>query len=579
MANFSKGMGKKIKELYEKVNNENFAPAIPEYILKLEYQKLKDLKKEGDAVVSKLRGGFGSFGGNHDDAFNNTKESVEKFVGNVNAYIEDNPDVKSKMRNLIKKIEKEINNLKSSNIITSNIDFRKSEKTTDYRNIITVKDYSKKCDEILKDIKEFKKTYGKTDTKFNKEKFELEKEKLLENYQESIIAFTTELAKIKTYFEECSYNGDKKYELSAIEEDLKKYIDKLNIKHGFSLKVATNIGVDFTITDKKITIFNDYQDGKSRYKELFKNKFNEVVGNPKDEENTDGTFCGLYIALKKAEEDKQKFNKEDLEIIKNGAVVYKDFVKEISKICDQFSLAGEQFYQLEKQNKDFALELKKQNIPNLKSAKDICDKAEWIKSEFKSLKFYSEYERAALEKYQGKNLVNVLYNAKLRLEFSLKDIDSFVNVFKNSGSSYNDLCESIKSIDDAKDKMVESNKYVKSETASNVKQNFENFKDLDNSIYNLYKRVKNSQKDLDGHTKKILALLYQYKEDNTRFKKILRFIVKKLFVNLAKIISIVSIAESVATGNYIGAMNSATNMLMNITGDYLSTNLTRNLYK
>ena len=99
------------------------------------------------------------------------------------------------------------------------------------------------------------------------------------------------------------------------------------------------------------------------------------------------------------------------------------------------------------------------------------------------------------------------------------------------------------------------------------------------SIYNLYKRVKNSQKDLDGHTKKILALLYQYKKDNTRFKKILKFIVKKLFVNLAKIISIVSIAESVATGNYIGAMNSATNMLMNITGDYLSTDLTRNLYK
>ena len=104
MANFSKGMGKKIKELYEKVNSEDFAPAIPEYILKLEYQKLKDLKKEGDAAVSKLRGGFGSFGGNHDDAFNNTKGSVEKFVGNVNAYIEDNPDVKSKMRNLIKKI-------------------------------------------------------------------------------------------------------------------------------------------------------------------------------------------------------------------------------------------------------------------------------------------------------------------------------------------------------------------------------------------------------------------------------------------------------------------------------------------
>ena len=102
---------------------------------------------------------------------------------------------------------------------------------------------------------------------------------------------------------------------------------------------------------------------------------------------------------------------------------------------------------------------------------------------------------------------------------------------------------------------------------------------LAQSIYNLYKRVKNSQKDLDGHTKKILALLYQYKKDNTRFKKILRFIVKKLFVNLAKIISIVSIAESVATGNYIGAMNSATNMLMNITDDYLSTNLTRNLYK
>lgn len=579
MANFSKGMGKKIKELYEKVNSEDFAPAIPEYILKLKYQKLKDLKKEGDAVVSKLRGGFGSFGGNNDNEFIRTKESVEKFVGNVNAYIEDNPDVKSKMRNLIKKIEKEINNLKSSNIITSNIDFRKSEKVADdYENMITVKNYSKKCDEILKDIKEFKKTHGKTDTKFNKEKFESEKKKLLGNYQKSIIAFTTELAKIKTYFEECSYNGDKKYELSAIEEDLKKYIDKLNIKHGFSLKVATNIGVDFTITDKKITIF-DYQDDKSRYKELFKNKFNKVVGNPKGEENTDGTFCGLYIALKKAEEDRDKFNQEDLESIKNGAVVYKDFVKEISKICDQFSLAGEQFYQLEKQNKDFALELKKQNIPNLKSAKDICDKAESIKSEFKSLKFYSEYERAAQNEYQGKSLVNVLYNAKLRLEFSLKDIDSFVNVFKNSGSSYNDLYESIKSIDDAKTKMVESNKYVKSETASRVKQNLENFKDLDNSIYNLYKRVKNSQKDLDGHTKKILLLLYQYKEDNTRFKKILKFIVKKLFVNLAKIISIVSIAESVATGNYIGAMNSATNMLMNITDNYLSTNLTRNLYK
>lgn len=578
MANFSKGMGKKIKELYEKVNNENFAPAIPEYILKLEYQKLKDLKKEGDAAVSKLRGGFGSFGGNHDDAFNNTKGSVEKFVGNVNAYIEDNPDVKSKMRNLIKKIEKEINNLKSSNIITSNIDFRKSEKTIDYRNIITVKDYSKKCDEVLKGIKEFKKEHGKTDTKFNKEKFKSEKEKLLGNYQKSIIAFTTELAKIKTYFKECSYNGDKKYAPDAIEKDLFEYIEKLNRKHGFDLLVFTNTSEDFTITDKKITIF-DYQDDKSRYKELFKNKFNKVVGKPEDEENTDGTFCGLYIALKKAEEDRDKFNQEDLESIKNGAVVYKDFVKEISKICDQFSLAGEQFYQLEKQNKDFALKLKKQNIPNLKSAKDICDKAESIKSEFKSLKFYSEYERAAREKYQGKNLVNVLYNAKLRLEFSLKDIDSFVNVFKNSGSSYNDLYESIKSIDDAKDKMVESNKYVKSETASNVKQNFENFKDLDNSIYNLYKRVKNSQKDLDGHTKKILALLYQYKKDNTRFKKILRFIVKKLFVNLARIMSVASIAESAATGNYIGAMNSATNMLMNITGDYLSTDLTRNLYK
>ena len=579
MANFSKGMGKKIKDLYEKVNSKDFAPAIPEYILKLEYQKLKDLKKEGDAVVSKLRGGFGSFGGNNDNKFNLTKGKVEKFVGNVNAYIEDNPDVKSKMRNLIKKIEKEINNLKSSNIITSNIDFRKSEKTIDYRNIITVKDYSKACDEVLKGIKDFKNKYGKTDTKFSKKEFESEKKKLLENYQESIIAFTTELAKIKTYFEECSYNGDKKYELSAIEEDLKKYIDKLNIKHGFSLKVATNIGVDFTITDKKITIFDDYKDKNCRYKTLFKNKFNEVVGKPEDEENTDGTFCGLYIALKKAEEDENKFNQKDLKNIKNGAVVYKDFVKEISTICDQFSLAGEQFYQLEKQNKDFALKLKKQNIPNLKSAKDICDKAESIKSEFKSLKFYSEYERAAREKYQGKNLVNVLYNAKLRLEFSLKDIDSFVNVFKNSGSSYNDLYESIKSIDDAKDKMVESNKYVKSETASNVKQNFENFKDLDNSIYNLYKRVKNSQKDLDGHTKKILALLYQYKKDNTRFKKILRFIVKKLFVNLARIMSVASIAESAATGNYIGAMNSATNMLMNITGDYLSTDLTRNLYK
>lgn len=579
MANFSKGMGKKIKELYEKVNSKDFAPAIPEYILKLEYQKLKDLKKEGDAAVSKLRGGFGSFGENNDYEFNDTKESVEKFVGNVNAYIEDNPDVKSKMRNLIKKIEKEINNLKSSNIITSNIDFRKSEKVADdYENMITVKDYSKKCDKILKDIKEFKKTYGKTDTKFNKEKFESEKKKLLGNYQKSIIAFTTELTKIDTYFEGCSDNG--KYKLKNISSNLAGYIDKLNKKYVFDLKnKSDNTSTDLKIDDTKITIFDDYKDKNDRYKTLFKNKFNEVVGNPKGEENTDGTFCGLYIALKEAEEDENKFNQKDLEIIKNGAVVYKDFVKEISKICDQFSLAGEQFYQLEKQNKDFALELKKQNIPNLKSAKDICDKAEWIKSEFKSLKFYSEYERAALEKYQGKNLVNVLYNAKLRLEFSLKDIDSFVNVFKNSGSSYNDLCESIKSIDDAKDKMVESNKYVKSETASNVKQNFENFKDLDNSIYNLYKRVKNSQKDLDGHTKKILALLYQYKEDNTRFKKILRFIVKKLFVNLAKIISIVSIAESVATGNYIGAMNSATNMLMNITGDYLSTNLTRNLYK
>lgn len=578
MANFSKGMGKKIKELYEKVNSEDFAPAIPEYILKLKYQKLKDLKKEGDAVVSKLRGGFGSFGENNDYEFNDTKKMVEQFVGNVNAYIEDNPDVKSKMRNLIKKIEKEINNLKSSNIITSNIDFRKSEKTTDYRDIITVKDYSKACDKILKDIKEFKKTYGKTDTKFNKEKFESEKKKLLENYQKSIIAFTTELTKIDTYFEGCSDNG--KYKLKDISSDLNGYIDKLNKKYVFDLKnKSDNTSTDLKIDDKKITIFDDYKDKNDRYKTLFKNKFNEVVGNPKGEENTDGTFCGLYIALKKAEEDKQKFNKEDLESIKNGAVVYKDFVKEISKICDQFSLAGEQFYQLEKQNKDFALELKKQNIPNLKSAKDICDKAESIKSEFKSLKFYSEYERAALEKYQGKNLVNVLYNAKLRLEFSLKDIDSFVNVFKNSGSSYNDLCESIKSIDDAKNKMVESNKYVKSDTASKVKQNFENFKDLDNSIYNLYKRVKNSQKDLDGHTKKILLLLYQYKKDNTRFKKILKFIVKKLFVNLAKIISIVSIAESVATGNYIGAMNSATNMLMNITDNYLSTNLTRNLYK
>ena len=87
----------------------------------MEYQKLKDLKKEGDAVVAKLRGGFGSFGGNNDNKFNLTKGRVEKFVGNVNAYIEDNPDVKSKMRNLIKKIEKEINNLKSSNILTSNI--------------------------------------------------------------------------------------------------------------------------------------------------------------------------------------------------------------------------------------------------------------------------------------------------------------------------------------------------------------------------------------------------------------------------------------------------------------------------
>ena len=578
MANFSKGMGKKIRELYEKVNNENFAPAIPEYILKLEYQKLKDLKKEGDAVVSKLRGGFGSFGGNHDDAFNNTKESVEKFVGNVNAYIEDNPDVKSKMRNLIKKIEKEINNLKSSNIITSNIDFRKSEKTTDYWNIITVKDYSKACDEVLKGIKDFKNKYGKTDTKFSKKEFESEKKKLLGNYQKSIIAFTTELTKIDTYFEGCSDNG--KYKLEDISSDLNGYINKLNKKYVFDLKnKSDDTDTDLKIDDKKITIFDDYKDKNCRYKTLFKNKFNEVVGNPKGDENTDGTFCGLYIALKKEEEDRDKFNQEDLERIKNGAVVYKDFVKEISKICDQFSLAGEQFYQLEKQNKDFALELKKQNIPNLKSAKDICDKAESIKSEFKSLKFYSEYERAAQNEYQGKSLVNVLYNAKLRLEFSLKDIDSFVNVFKNSGSSYNDLYESIKSIDDAKDKMVESNKYVKSETASNVKQNFENFKDLDNSIYNLYKRVKNSQKDLDGHTKKILALLYQYKEDNTRFKKILRFIVKKLFLNLAKIISIVSIAESVATGNYIGAMNSATNMLMNITGDYLSTDLTRNLYK
>ena len=201
----------------------------------MKYQKLKDLKKEGDAVVSKLRGGFGSFGGNNDDAFNNTKESVEKFVGNVNAYIEDNPDVKSKMRNLIKKIEKEINNLKSSNIITSNIDFRKSEKVADdYENMITVKDYSKKCDKILKDIKEFKKTYGKTDTKFNKEKFESEKKKLLENYQKSIIAFTTELTKIDTYFEGCSDNG--KYKLEDISSDLNGYINKLNKKYVFDLK-------------------------------------------------------------------------------------------------------------------------------------------------------------------------------------------------------------------------------------------------------------------------------------------------------------------------------------------------------
>ena len=155
MANFSKGMGKKINDLYEKVNSKDFAPAIPEYILKLEYQKLKDLKKEGDAVVSKLRGGFGSFGENNDYEFNDTKKMVEQFVGNVNAYIEDSPDVKSKMRNLIKKIEKEINNLKSSNIITSNIDFSKSEKTIDYRNIITVKDYSKACDEVLKVCPEF----------------------------------------------------------------------------------------------------------------------------------------------------------------------------------------------------------------------------------------------------------------------------------------------------------------------------------------------------------------------------------------------------------------------------------------
>ena len=84
---------------------------------------------------------------------------------------------------------------------------------------------------------------------------------------------------------------------------------------------------------------------------------------------------------------------------------------------------------------------------------------------------------------------------------------------------------------------------------------------------------------LTKNNKQILAL--NNLDTELSFKDIWakRIIVKKLFVNLARIMSVASIAESAATGNYIGAMNSATNMLMNITGDYLSTNLTRNLYK
>lgn len=550
-----KNLGVRLKNKYFKISKEGnmefILPQIyvPNFVIDWAEKRMKDLTKEAEAIIKKLRGGFGSFGEISDE---NEKEfcygDINDFINKANHYIEENPEEKNKIRKMIKNIEKEVIDLKACNIISKDIDFRQ----VGYEGYKLYNSCNKEYETILKKIKDFKKQYKKTKMYVrSNDTFNTKRNKICEVYKTNIENFEKQLE-----YEEAFFRFESKKTIN--EKIREKFEDKRDIVfEKISDATISNSNKEYVTQFDPFQAINDpeiFKDKPATYSEkielFLKNILTQIISKYKQLKTT-----------RNARLDKD---------IKNMMKAEKKYAKNATNLLSEIESFYGELCEFLNDNKSFVKELNKQNI----EYKKIYDCFMLIKKlKLDVDKTFTEYvyKKSLNTDVFGVNYAKELADIKFYLQDCEKLIDDFYKKVGNPRTKFKDLKKAIKDLYD-KSKGLDAitdiafNKIVLNKSW-NGKDDYKVEMELESKLNNIQiccTKIKDFGKELQKMKKK-------FDDSQKPQKKALRFALN-VFQKISQFAFVGYKTCSVAKGN-IGDLKDIVNFMSALTDDYLNTDL------
>lgn len=520
---------------------------VPDFVIDWAKKRMKDLTREAEAIIKKLRGGFGSFGEISDE---NDKKfcygDIEDFINKANHYIEEHPEEKNKIRKMIKNIEKEVIDLKACNIISKDIDFRK----VGNKGYSIYDSYDKKYKEILAKIKDFEKQHKKTKIYVRGDNiFTTKQQQICQAYKTNIEKFKKQLKCEESFFD---FDPEKK-----INEKIRK---KFEYKNEIVVKKITGT-TKITSNDKEcVTQFDPFQainDSEifnkevTTYSQKIKSFLSKIINK----------IIEKYELL--AEIRNEKLNTKAKKMTKTTKSYKKDATKLLSGIESFFG----ELCKFLNNNKSFVKELEKQNI----EYKKIYDCYGLIKEMKLDIdKTFTEYVYRKSANFFDANYAKELTNIKFYLQDCEKLIDDFCEKVKNSKTKFKDLKNAAEDLYDKYKGLDTITSEALEQIVANGSQNEKDDHKVETELESKLKDIQTCCTKIKDFSRELQEMKNKFDDSQKPQKKALKGVIT-VFRKISQFAFIGYKACSVASGN-IGNLKDIVDFIDNLTSDYLNTN-------